>query len=780
VTGPRRSASHGPSVGALLLLACVALPLGLPACGSEPEPPPPPVAPLAAGDSLLERLGTARVLQYPPSNLAPELQALLGGVVRVQAPVSPLLWERVWAMPAAWEDLLATRGRRQVWWARPPLPLVSLDSVDARPVALVKGVQPALWDPRSTTPVPPGYACWYPPERLLLAVANAPPTDVSLIGSVSAESEFVRFERGEALLGRVPAAEGLRMRTELDDCKRDALLLPAPGVLEFPVDELLAERLHVAVGVPDQSWSLRDGVVQRDGPASDGVVCAVEVLWSEERRVEPAGAPAQVERVERSERVWTYALEQREVGRGWHEAVIDLSRWQGQAVRLRLVSEPGARDKNLHDYVLWADLRLRGGARRAAGRPHVVFIDIDTLRADRLAAYGARRATMPRLDAWADAHATVYTDAVSTAPWTLPSTVSMFTGLAVHQHGVDKAADALGPGSRTLATTLAAAGYETRAITAGGYLRPAYGMDLGFERYETRDPKDLDWSSALDFVADRDSERPFFLFLHSYAVHAPYEYNERYVDPAYDGPLRSVQVDHSTVFEPWMECRIDLSAADDRYLEDLYDGLCARTDLEVGAFLDALEQMLAGEPLLVVFTSDHGEAFQEHGLLGHGISLYEEVLRVPLFVRYPDGRPARSRAPASGVDILPTVLDVVGLPALPGLAGTSLRTGRARDVRVAQSGTDERAVLSEDWKLIEPFDLDEPAANTWVQLYDLVHDRREVFDRSDEEADRLSEMRRRLAWFLEAHPTPQDGGAVETAAGAAELAELKALGYLGG
>jgi arylsulfatase len=403
------------------------------------------------------------------------------------------------------------------------------------------------------------------------------------------------------------------------------------------------------------------------------------------------------------------------------------------------------------------------------------LIDIDTLRADRLAAYGASRETMPGIDAWAAQRAVVYTDSVSAAPWTLPSTVSFLTGLAVHQHGVDQASDALSSGAPTLASLLAAAGYETRGLAGGGYLRPDYGCDIGFERFEMREPKDLDWSAALDYVRTRDSERPFFLFLHTYFVHAPYGYDARWTDPAYDGVLRHIEVDTGTVFEPWHRGELDLGEDDGAYIEALYDGLVSRMDREVAEFLRALDELVPDGQLMVVFTSDHGEAFLEHGHLGHGVSLYDEQLRVPLLVAYPDGGPGTRDVPASGVDVVPTVLDSVGLPVPDGLAGRSLRDATGGAVRVAQSGDDLRAALSDGYKIIEH--AGRPDA---VELYALATDALELEDLSQKDAKRLAALRRRLEWFLGAHPVPEGGHAVDNVAGRAVLEELRALGYLGG
>lgn len=751
-----------------------------------PEGPGLAASALRAGDSLLERLDSARLVEMPAHNLPPEVAALLPGLVRVEVPVPPLAWQRAEAMPPEWSAGLAALGRGDLWWARAPMLLVEADGTP-EPEAYVRGVPVPRWEIGSSASMPEDFAGWFPGQRMVLAVADSVPQQVSLVGTVDAVTEFGRMERGRAMHGEDPQPSGLMSRRELGEVTRSAVLLPAPGVLEIAPARLMADRLHVAVGVAADAWEVQDGVVRRRAAGSDGVRFAVDVVRYEAVAPGSDAAP----RAEAPERVWSADVKADAVGERWMDAEIDLSRWRDEVIALRLVTEPavetvaepvtasgeaqGDASHADHDYALWADLRLRGGAINEPSRPNVVLIDIDTLRADRLAAYGARRETTPGIDAWAAERAVTYTDSVSAAPWTLPSTVSFLTGLAVHQHGVDQATDALGGGAPTLASRLAAAGYETRAIAGGGYLRPDYGCDVGFERFETREPKDLDWTAALDFVRKRDSERPFFLFLHTYAVHAPYARDEQWADPDYEGVLRHIEVDTGTVFEPWHRGELDLGDADGEYIEALYDGLVTRMDTDVARFLRELNALVPAEQLMVVLTSDHGEAFLEHGHLGHGVSLYDEQLRVPLVVQYPDGRAGLSDVPVSGVDVLPTVLATVGLPVPEGLAGRSVRDASGPAVRVAQSGDDLRAALSDGYKIIE-----HTAKPDAAELYALSTDALELDDLSGQDAARLEALRRRLAWFLGAHPAPEGGHAVDNTAGGAVLEELRALGYLGG
>ncbi len=733
-------------------LACAAA--WVAGCGAAEEPAPDGLRP---GDALTDHLDAARVVRYPDANLAPALRPLAGGPIRVRAQIPALAWERVLVMPAGWGPILEANGREALYWAAPPLPLLEAGEL---PVPLLGGKPAPAWDLGAGAPMPERLAVWRPTEGLVLATGapGEPLRDVGLEGSVSSVSEFAAVDRGRLVTGRDPTPADLATQRELDDVARTGLLLAASGELAWDFEELVPERLELAVGVPDDGWSLAGGVVQRVRGLSDGMTFAVEVEADGERT-----------------RAWEHTVTRDAVGAAWTTAIVDLTPWRGRSGSLHLVTEPGPSGDAVSDYGVLAGLRLRGGATRAPDRPHVVFVDVDTLRADALGVLGGERGLTPRLDAWAARCAVAYPDATAAAPWTLPSTASMFTGLAVHQHGIDLASDALGGGTDTLVTRLADAGYETRGIAAGGYLRTAYGFQRGFDVYETRDPKDLDWSAAREFLATRDGERPVFLFLHTYYVHAPYEYVAEDVDPAYDGPLRGVDVDRDTVFDPWHAGELELSEADRAYVRDLYDGLVRRMDATVAGFLEELDALFGDEPYLVVLTSDHGEAFLEHGLYGHGLALWGEVLRVPLLVRSPRGEPGTSDVPASSLDLLPTILHAVGLPVPDGLPGRPLPLADGRAVRVAQYQADLRAVQSEGWKLIEPW----PGREGATRLFRLEDDPGEERDLAAEEADRVAELRRRLEWFLATYPEDEDA-AGSSSADSAALDELRALGYLGG
>ncbi len=331
--------------------------------------------------------------------------------------------------------------------------------------------------------------------------------------------------------------------------------------------------------------------------------------------------------------------------------------------------------------VAWSELYLTGErspgeAAEPAGRPNLVLVSLDTLRADHLDLYGYERATSPNLDRLA-CDSLVFTQALSASTWTLPSTASMVTGLLPSQHGATSIHAPLAPRVLTLAERLAAAGYRTAAFTDGGFLDPRWGFAQGFERYDSTAGKAWQYKDAAPiFSAASDwlranRFRPFFLFLQTYEIHEPYVNREGFADPFFDphyaGPLGDVvRIDNED--EP-------PAPEDLLHVVALYDGGIARADHYLGAVLDTLARTGLDRDTAVIVTSDHGEEFLEHGRMEHTEGhVYDPNVRVPLVVRPPGGTAGRRVArTVSGLDVTPTLLACAGLPAT-GLAGRSLVT----------------------------------------------------------------------------------------------------------
>jgi arylsulfatase A-like enzyme/Tfp pilus assembly protein PilF len=294
----------------------------------------------------------------------------------------------------------------------------------------------------------------------------------------------------------------------------------------------------------------------------------------------------------------------------------------------------------------------RGGV-ASPGAP-VVLISVDTLRADHLPAYGYKGVETPSLDALRK-DSVLFANAYSHVPLTLPSHVSIFTGLLPPQNGVrDNLGYALGPGPATIASTLKAAGYATGGAVSSVVLSHATGVSRGFDFWEDDvEPTRVNQSLSRVQRAGDETERLLagwlgshskdrvFAFLHLFEPHAPYEPPE---------PYKS------------------------RYAALPYDGEIARADEIVGRMVAFLKEKDLYDRSLVVFLSDHGEGLNDHGEDEHGVLLYREAIHVPLFVKFPRSRRAGEtvQSPVALTDVFPTIVEVAGVPAPAGLAGKSL------------------------------------------------------------------------------------------------------------
>jgi arylsulfatase A-like enzyme len=460
---------------------------------------------------------------------------------------------------------------------------------------------------------------------------------------------------------------------------------------------------------------------------------------------------------------------------------VDLRAFRDQKVTLVLRTTPGADGDNAFDYAVWSGLRLRGAARRLPDRPYVVLIDIDALRADRMSCYGSSRATTPRIDRWIRDKGVVFSDALATASWTLPSTASMLTGLAPHQHLVYDTVNKLSDQTISLATRLRASGYETYSFVDSPFFQRDWGFDQGFDVH--RNNVDLSsWTKPLEIIRNRTSERPLFLFLHTALVHAPYEFDARFLDQhtvdrsRYHGQTITYE---NSIF-PFLDGELDLSDADKRYINALYDAGVARMDVEVGGFLEQLETVLDDQPALIFFTTDHGEEFWEHNQMNHGDSLHGELLRVPFLVRFPEPRGIRVSAdPVSLLDIVPTALDYVGLDVPRTLPGRSLRKPVPQNrPRAAQLTEKHYSLQLGTWKMIRGADAKPRWKPDPLELFNLAQDAAELDNVADSEPARVEQLDRLWKEYLLRYPATAEEPAPAGEIGPEELDSIRALGYV--
>jgi arylsulfatase A-like enzyme len=417
-------------------------------------------------------------------------------------------------------------------------------------------------------------------------------------------------------------------------------------------------------------------------------------------------------------------------------------------------------------------------------RPNLVVYLVDALRSDRLGVYGCERPLSPRLDAMA-ADSIVFTDAVAQSSWTKAAVASIFTGLWPREHGVNGPDDRLPEDLPTLPERLHDAGYRTAAIVANAYVGRPFGFARGFDHFEfiehTRGRSEVlhervtAWLDGLP-----DDGRPFFLYVHTIDPHAPYAppppYLERFAGDVADPSVGEVETVRGLVLGT-----VDPSPDLTRDLRALYDGEVAANDASFGRLLDELEDRGALDRSVVVFTSDHGEAFGEHGTFTHGLDLYHEVLAVPLVVRLPGGAGGGRRVDATvqHIDLLPTLLSLAGVEGAAELPGAVLLDddGRPRDVpsRAVLAyldywGRTGAAAIRDGWKLIEPLSA---AFGIGTELYRLPDD--------PGESRNLAAVRPvRAGWLLAALDAALvvDRGGERTEVDSETRNQLKALGYL--
>jgi arylsulfatase A-like enzyme len=318
--------------------------------------------------------------------------------------------------------------------------------------------------------------------------------------------------------------------------------------------------------------------------------------------------------------------------------------------------------------------------------PNLLLISIDTLRADRLGAYGAPLPTSPTFDRRLAGEGVLFETAWSQSPKTTPSHMTLFTSLFPSVHGVElwdgtAPGHALRPGIHTLAEVLRNAGYATAAFTGGAHMEGGWGFRQGFQVYEECDGEEL--GRARRWLR-RHADRPFFLFFHTYQVHDPYLPPLATVDRmdgAYRGPLRDVVRELRNDPGAWVDAHRRFWSAVDRddpasvaFVSHLYDaGVLHMDETTLAPLLEHLAALGRERDTLVVFTADHGEAFLEHGRFLHD-DLHAETLHVPLVFRLPGRLPAGHRvaAPVRLIDVMPTILDLLGVAGPPGMQGRSL------------------------------------------------------------------------------------------------------------
>ncbi len=417
--------------------------------------------------------------------------------------------------------------------------------------------------------------------------------------------------------------------------------------------------------------------------------------------------------------------------------------------------------------------------------PHpIVIIDIGTLRADRLGAWGYDRPTSPALDRLAD-DSVLFEWAFSPAPSTGPAQASIFTGVYPSGHGWLEDTGRLGDEAETLAEILGEQGWKTAAFVDGGFLSEGFGLEQGFDTFENLRgeglssvvPKAIDWLEA-------NADETFLLVVHGYDVHAPY-------DPPPEA-RRSVLGDalppddfeaSAQLLEQARQSATDgdapLTELELTWASDLYDAGIRAADDQIATLIDALERLGLDQRATVIVVSDHGESFGEHGTVLHD-RLYSPVTRVPLLIRLPEGRAAqRVSHPVGSVDLVPTLLDLVGIDWPESVQGQSLLPmieghGQPRYLAFSESPLygGSRAVALAGYRLVETL------GDGQHELFYLGDDPREQIDIAELQSEKVAVLLHQLDTWQRRITRSGDSGDAESDLDNETLEQLKNLGYI--
>jgi arylsulfatase A-like enzyme len=513
----------------------------------------------------------------------------------------------------------------------------------------------------------------------------------------------------------------------------------------------------------------------------------------------------------------------------WEPRVVDLAGFAGSRVTLSLSAtapRPGT-------IAFWGAPAIRQRVEpKAGGAPHtVVLVQLDTLRKDHLDLYGYARQTAPTLKRLAEEGAW-FEHAVTQTGWTKAATSSIMTSLYPTTHGVHGIPDRLPASATTLAEVYRQAGYATASFSSVSFTGQFTNLHQGFEEVHESEstagragPRGA--KTAREYV-DRVTEWledhrdvPSFVYLHFFDPHSPYEPNKPYdtmwADPngreEYNRNLETLKkfVKDAFMAQRGMATPDELKAAGIdaarfmQYVKDWYDGSIRGMDAEIARLVERIEELGLRDGALLAFYADHGEEFHEHGYMWHGRTVYGETMRVPL-VFWSPGRLSRGRKieePVQLIDVMPTLLEVSGLPAPREMQGQSLRpllaAGPGQGAVAANGGWKRRPLVSEknpfgadefpakgksfaivdgNWKLIHH--VIRPPEKPEFELFDFYKDPLDQHDLAPQQPEVVQRLAGMLEGWQRVVKQAQLKSDTETTKGmtAEQLERLRSLGYV--
>jgi len=417
-------------------------------------------------------------------------------------------------------------------------------------------------------------------------------------------------------------------------------------------------------------------------------------------------------------------------GAGWTDALVDLGAAGGQAARIDLIVRGAKGD------VAWGEPRIvvkAPAAEAAAQQPkfdHIFVWMVDTLRADKLRPYNAKsRVATPNYDAFA-ADATRFAWAQVPGTWSLPSHASLLTGVYPTVHRATAHEAKLSRDVPFVAEEMKKAGFKTAMFSSNGYISSKWGFDRGWDvnrnfiRESLPNGSEYLWKTAKAWLQPIVAKKQF-AYLATIEPHVAYtprkEFLVKYWDKPYVGPIKPVQ--SGVQLGLIKGGKLKITDNDKKYLEALHDAEISQSDAAFAGFIADLKKMDIYDKSALIVVSDHGDQFYEHGSVGHGDTVYQELVHVPLMIRAPGVFPAGKvvHADVEVMDLYATMLDLAGLKPTPAAEGTTLAP-LARD----EVGQSPRAALTVDGQV---------SRGLKVQRYRMVHrgpGRIELYDEYDD------------------------------------------------
>ena len=375
----------------------------------------------------------------------------------------------------------------------------------------------------------------------------------------------------------------------------------------------------------------------------------------------------------------------------WRDATANLQPWSGKTVKLVFETKPRVEELpsvQIPILAAWGDPVLASSTAQPEW-PNLILISIDCLRPDHMGTYGYHRDTTPHIDRFAQ-DGVVFETAIATSSWTLPTHMSMLTGLVPSFHRATKW-EKLDPSVPYLPEVLSAHGYRTTGVASWVYVSQIYGFERGFHLYEVMENPLA--SNVVDAALQqpvRNKGQSHFLFMHLLDPHWPYLPPRKFLERFGPRPR-----DISDLQDLVARSKPPPSARETQEIIQLYDSEIAFTDNELGRFFEKLKSLGLYDDSIIIVTADHGEAFYEHGHWQHSKTLYDEIVRIPLIVKWPvkhHAQSARGRVATlvSQVDIFPSLLEAAGVEPSPTEA-----VNLARRLNGATPESKSRTVISE-------------------------------------------------------------------------------------